>query len=221
MELSDEESLVRALHLLGSQQAVVEDTHGNISMRGVGELAGHMLIKPSGVPYSAVGWKDVPIISMADGRWTNENFSKRPSVDTTEHLKVYERYSHVQSICHTHSPYATAAAIVGWDLPVSCTEHADYFGRSIRCLPYASLDEWGEIEVWPVERAVLLGRHGTLILSDDRDPSSAVKLAVALEMIAKKYAIASQFTASSVRPILPAEEVERWHTRFRTVYGQR
>jgi L-ribulose-5-phosphate 4-epimerase len=215
MELSAEERLAMALHHLGSQQAVVEDTHGNVSSRGLHELAGHILIKPSGMPYSDVTWRDVCVIS-ADGQ-QRYPLARRPSVDTAEHLKVYGNNPHVMSVCHTHSPYATAAAISGHDLEVLCTEHADYFGMPVRCLPYASLDAWGDLELLPGERAVLLGRHGTLTLSDDPDPISAVKLAVALEMIAKKYRLADHVGAAPLDPT----EVSRWHTRFRNVYGQR
>lgn len=204
-----------ALHLMGRSQSVIEDTHGNVSCRDRDTI----YIKPSGVPYADIHASDVCQIGLELGEELRQN-GLRPSVDTEHHRSIYRRNPRVGSICHTHSPYATAWAIAGRDLEVSCTEHADYFGHPIRCLPFASLDQWGWIDLCGIEQAVLLGKHGVLICANDRDPSSAVKLAIALEAIAKKYTIAAQLNWQVPGEPLNPYEVSKWHDRYQRRYGQ-
>lgn len=206
--------LVKAFRFLDRQQAVVEDSHGNVSCRVFPKV---ILIKPSGMPFGKIKRDDVCEVRSADDGIVCVDY-RRPSVDTEQHLEIYERNPWVMSICHTHSPYATAWAIRGESIPVLCTEHADYFGHPIRCLPYANLDEWGEISLRENERAVLLGKHGTLLVSKKQDPMSVVKLAVALEAVAKKAAIARSLGATVE---MRSGEVAMWHERYQGGYGQR
>ena len=213
MEPYDTDLMVQAFQYLNSKQSVVEDTHGNISFK----LNDEIVIKPSGVEYNKIYAGDLvhvflPNLEHAFGT------TRLPSVDLSEHAKIYARNSHVNAICHTHSPYATAWATMSNDLPVIITEHADYFGHTIRRLPYRPYDEWGDITLLPGEQAVLLGNHGVLIATDG-GPLKAAKLAVALESICKKYAIAATFQVQA--NMIPDDEVIRWHERYRDVYGQR
>lgn len=205
--------LVKAFRFLDRQQTVVEDSHGNVSCW---VLPGTILIKPSGMPFGEIGREDVCLVSSADDGIVCPS-RRRPSVDTEQHLEIYKRNPWVMSICHTHSPYATAWAIRGEPIPVLCTEHADYFGHPIRCLPYANLDEWGAISLRENERAVLLGKHGTLLLSQKQDPMSVVRLAVALEAVAKKALLARSLGATVE---LRSGEVAMWHERYQGGYGQ-
>jgi L-ribulose-5-phosphate 4-epimerase len=206
--------MIEAFRFLDAKQNVVEDTHGNISSRGAHGLDG-FYIKPSGMSYSSITVNDLVLLSVENIEFKVGHLKE--SVDSSEHRKIYKLNPQVKSICHTHSPYATAMAIAGLSLPVLCTEHADYFGHEIACLKHQTYDKWGEFVLEENEQAVLLGQHGVLICSHDNNPMSAVKLAVALEAIAKKYYFVWNMAGPSP---LSSDEVNRWHQRYKNSYGQ-
>jgi ribulose-5-phosphate 4-epimerase/fuculose-1-phosphate aldolase len=209
--------LAEALQFLAKKQNVIEDTHGNISCLSDN---GFVYIKPSGVEYEKITYNEVVcIVPYADGGFLREENGYKESVDTVHHLEIYKRNSlrNIKAICHTHSPYATACAMSLKSIPVCSTEHADYFGHEIRVLQYSDLNSWGQyVRLEADEKAVLLGHHGALTFGDT--PMQVAKLAVALEMACKKYAIASSLCVRVND--LPPEEVKKWHERYRTSYGQ-
>jgi L-ribulose-5-phosphate 4-epimerase len=203
--------LVNALRMMDRKQSIVEDTHGNVSCRDHDTI----YIKPSGMEYGLIQESDVVECDLKTGAVEG---TRRPSVDLEHHRSIYLRNPRVGAICHTHSPHATAWAISGMHMPVMCTEHADYFGHTIRCLPFSSLDSWGWIELSGIEQAVLLERHGIITCSDERDPVQAVKLAAALEAIAKKYYIAAYL--NRLPDPMSEYETQKWHDRYTQRYGQ-
>ncbi len=50
------------------------------------------------------------------------------------HLVLYNAFSKIGGIVHTHSPWATSWAQSGRDIPCYGTTHADYFYGNIPCL---------------------------------------------------------------------------------------
>lgn len=205
--------LVDAFRFLDKKQNVVEDAHGNISCR----VDGGFLIKPSGMSYDEIQVDDIVSVACSNAGFSCVG-SRKASVDTEHHYEIYVRNPSVKSICHTHSPYATAFAIACETMPVCCTEHADYFGHDIRCLPYADLHDWGKtIKLDNKEYAVLLENHGVLICSHDENPLSAVKLAVALESIAKKYILSKSLSGLKK---MNKHEISKWFVRYNNHYGQ-
>lgn len=205
--------LVDAFRFLDKKQSVVEDAHGNVSCR----VDDGFLIKPSGMSYDEIQADDVVSVVCSSAGFSCVG-SRKASVDTEHHYEIYARNPWVKSICHTHSPYATAFAIAGVTMDVCCTEHADYFGHDIVCLPYADLHNWGKsIKLDSEEHAVLLQKHGVVVCSHDENPMSAVKLAVALESIAKKYILASSLNTLHK---MNKNEISKWFTRYNNHYGQ-
>lgn len=211
--------VLKGLEKLGSNQSVIQDTHGNLSMRDDDNSC--IFIKPSGVPYDKITLGNICMISM-DGEQLVDN-NKKPSVDTIHHLEIYRNCDWIKSICHTHSPYATAYA--GQKLGITCsiTEHADYFGGDIICTPYFDLNEWG-MKVAEILNstdrcnAILLGSHGVLTFGETAE--KAVSNAIALENIAHKSFIMNALCRDTV-PVLPKEEVVKWHSRYVNSYGQK
>lgn len=88
------------------------------------------MIKPSGVPYESMTADDMVVVDLhgnvVDGKW-------RPSSDTATHLALYQRYSSLGGVVHTHSIHATAWAQAGLPIPALGTTHADYFFGDIPC----------------------------------------------------------------------------------------
>lgn len=211
--MSSKKDLVDAFKFLSAKQNIVEDAHGNVSCLDNDV----MYIKPSGIEYDDITIDDIATIVRNGDSYVKIGL-KKESVDTNHHIQIYCNNIDIKSICHTHSPYATACAIACYAVPVVCTEHADYFGHDIRVLPYKDLNDWGKyILLNENEKAILLGNHGVLTFGNT--PLEAAKRAVALEAVCKKFVLASQ--ASQKIKALPQIEVNKWYERYVNSYGQK
>jgi len=98
-------------------------TWGNAS--GADREAGVMGIKPSGVDYHSLRPKDIVVLSIADGEILAGDL--KPSSDTPTHLYLYQQFSKIGGVVHTHSTCATSFAQAQMPLPCYGTTHADHF----------------------------------------------------------------------------------------------
>ena len=97
-------------------------TFGNAS--AVDRAGGHIVIKPSGVPYEELT-AEMLVVTDLEGR-TVEGML-RPSSDLPTHAALYRAFTGIGGIVHTHSRFATAWAQAGREIPCFGTTHADYF----------------------------------------------------------------------------------------------
>jgi len=102
-------------------------TWGNAS--GADRAAGVMAIKPSGIAYDLLRPEDIVVLSIETG--ARVEGPGRPSSDTPTHLHLYRAFPNVGGIVHTHSPYATAWAQAGLEIPCFGTTHADTFHGAV------------------------------------------------------------------------------------------
>lgn len=192
---------------------VIKDNHGNLSVRDGDAIH----IKPSGMHFAEITKADICSVDLATGDPFAFN-KRKSSVDTQHHLSIYRRYPRINAICHTHSPYVTAFALAF--KPIHCygTEHADFFGRMIRVIPYSDLNTWGDNTFLDSdEAAVLLERHGCLTFAES--PRKAVELAAALENVAQKTHLMLQLDPN--RDKFDVHERMKWHERYNGGgYGQ-
>lgn len=172
---------------------LVTFTWGNVS--GIDREKGLVVIKPSGVEYSAMTLNDMVVISLEDGRIIEG--SRKPSSDTDTHLELYRRFPGIGGIVHTHSRWATIYAQSQREISVLGTTHADYFFGPIPCTRPLSKEEIAgsyELETGrviaetfrekdPIEvPAVLVASHGPFAWGTDA--FDAVHNAVVLEELA-------------------------------------
>ncbi|MBA3686086.1 MAG: L-ribulose-5-phosphate 4-epimerase AraD [Planctomycetes bacterium] len=148
-------------------------TWGNAS--AVDRAAGVMLIKPSGVDYTAMTAADLVAVRLADGEVLADPAARslKPSSDTATHLALYRAWPGVGGIVHTHSEYATATAQAGCGIAALGTTHADYFHGDVPCtraLTAAEIDAGYEaatgaviVERFAHDRLDPLAMPGTLI----------------------------------------------------------
>jgi len=115
-----EEVLEANLELV--RRGLVLYTFGNAS--GIERNDGHVVIKPSGVPYESMKPEHLVVVGL-DGKVVEGDM--RPSSDLATHLILYRAFQGIGGIAHTHSRYATAWAQAQREIPCLGTTHADYF----------------------------------------------------------------------------------------------
>jgi L-ribulose-5-phosphate 4-epimerase len=175
-------------------EGLVIQTWGNVS--GVDRESGHLVIKPSGVPYSNMRPEHMVVLSLETGAVVEGDL--RPSSDTPTHLILARAFPHIGGVVHTHSIYGTAWAQAKRDIPAYGTTHADYFYGAVPCTRDMTAEEIREeYEANTghviVERfADLDATHfpGVLVASHapfawGETPAKAVENAVVLENIAR------------------------------------
>jgi len=169
-------------------------TWGNVS--AYDRESGIVVIKPSGVAYDEMSPDDMVVVDAKSGRTVGGHLN--PSSDTPTHLRLYEAFSKVNAIVHTHATFSTAWAQTCRDIPTLGTTHADHFFGSIPCTRMLTQDEvQGDYELatgdFIVERfrdidymgvpGVLVAGHGPFAWGDS--PSKAVYNAVVLEEVSR------------------------------------
>src|SRR5215217_1311055 len=80
------------------KRGLVLYTFGNVS--GIDREAGVVAIKPSGVPYEELKPEDIVIVDLENQLVEGK---LRPSSDTKTHTLLYQHFTTIGGICHTHS----------------------------------------------------------------------------------------------------------------------
>jgi L-ribulose-5-phosphate 4-epimerase len=208
---------VAALHAELTRNNLVTWTSGNVSERVPGEDL--FVIKGSGVLYDELTWEGITVCDL-DG--TVVDGVRAPSSDTDAHAYVYRNMPEVNGQVHTHSPYATAWAARGEEIPCVLTAMADEFGGPIPVGPFALIGDdsigQGIVATLSGHRspAVLMQNHGVFTVGPSA--KAAVKAAVMTEDVARTVHISRQL--GEPIPIAQAD-VDSLYARYQNVYGQR
>lgn len=155
---------------------------GNLSFRKGDELA----ITPSGTSYVDVNPRSNVTVHL---KTLEVHGDLKPSSDVEAHAAIYLLRPDVQAIVHTHSHFVTLVAMIGTDIPVLNTMHADYFGKPIKCLPFSNHRKsgFGPVENFKEGNVFLLGKHGGLLLFSEHDPQKIANTVLALSEICRLY----------------------------------
>jgi len=186
-------------------RSIVDLTFGNVSVADRDK--GVMAIKPSGVDYEGLSPDDIVILRLDAKPDSSHQLdldayrvegSLRPSSDTPTHLRLYQAFSDIKAVVHTHSRNATAYAQAGLPIPCMGTTHADYFYGEVPVTRPISAEEISRHYEWEtgnviVERfedldpnqinAVLFHGHAPFVWGESG--AKAVETAFALEIIAE------------------------------------
>jgi L-ribulose-5-phosphate 4-epimerase len=208
---------VCALHEELRRSGLVAWTSGNVSARVPGERL--LVIKPSGVSYDDLTPESMVVCDL-DGQVVEGDFAA--SSDTASHAYVYRARLDVGGVVHTHSPYATAWAARGEEIPCVLTAMADEFGGPIPVGPFALIGSEdigkGIVSTLAGHRspAVLMQNHGVFAIG--ASPRDAVKAAVMCEDVARTVHLARVLGT----PIpMSTADIDACYERYRNVYGQR
>lgn len=175
------------------QYGLVTFTWGNVS--GIDRETGHVVIKPSGVPYEELKQEHMVVVDLEGNVIEGE---LNPSSDTPTHVALYRAFPNIGGIVHTHSSWATIWSQAGRGIPALGTTQADYFYGEIPCTRKMTKEEvetdyeleTGNVIVEtfagkdPIQvPGVLVNQHAPFAWGTDAD--NALHNAVVLEEVAK------------------------------------
>jgi L-fuculose-phosphate aldolase len=196
-------------------EELISGTSGNLSARQRGDRA--CLITPSGVDYDAMRPADLVLVDL-EGRVISGGL--KPSTDTMTHVAIYRSRPDVAAVVHTHSPFATAFAVLHLGIPALLAEAAGFLGGAVRVLEYVAPARPRLAEAVAAglgtDRAVLLPNHGVLAVGEDLNKAFAAALLV------EQSAQAACWASLLGKPVpVSQREIERLHRFLHREYGQR
>lgn len=212
------------------RHGLVTLTWGNVS--GIDRSSRRVVIKPSGVDYESMTPDDMVILDM-DGNVVGGHL--RPSSDAPTHLYLYNSFSEIGGIVHSHSMYATMFAQACLEIPCLGTTHADHFRGPVpvtRFITAAEVrkgyeKETGKIiverfaEINPVDTpGVLVAGHAPFAWG--KNPADAVNNSLILERIAQ-MALGALQLRPAITPLpeyLQEKHYQRKHGP-KAYYGQK
>jgi L-ribulose-5-phosphate 4-epimerase len=190
-----------------SEKGLVTGTSGNVSLRL--PSAGNrslLAITPTSRPYSTLNAEDIPIIDF-DGRLVDGVLA--PSVETPLHIAIYQARQNVNAIIHTHSVYASAAAVAGMEIPPILEDQVAYLGGAIKLAEYAASGTKEQItsvvEALGDCSGALMSNHG--VVGTGRTINAAFTACELIEKTAKIYFLAlltgkvNQLPAAAVKSL--------------------
>jgi L-ribulose-5-phosphate 4-epimerase len=169
-------------------RGLVVGTSGNISLR-LADKRQLLAITPSSRHYDQLGADDIQIVDF-NGR--NVEGALRPSTETMLHIGIYKARKDINAVIHTHSVYASAAAVAGREIPPILDDQVAFLGGEIKLARYAPS---GSPELANATVAALGDRNGVLLANHGavgtgrtmRDAFTACEL---IEKTAKIYLLA-------------------------------
>jgi len=158
-----------------------------------------------------------------------------PSSDTKTHLVLYDNFTEIGGIIHTHSPYATAWAQAVKPIPIFGTTHADHLNADVPCTEIISdeaiagdyefetgnqiLSVFTRLSYREVEMVLVAGQGP---FTWGKDASRAVYNSVVLEELAKMAFLTLQAdpSAKRLKQTLIDKHFQRKHGK-NAYYGQK
>lgn len=184
---------------------LVDGSSGNASLRlsGAGDQR-LILITPTRRHYRRLGLKDLAVIDLNGDQVEGD---LPPTSETAMHLKLYEARDDIRAIMHTHSTFASVAAVAGLEIPPVVDEMVIKIGGSVRVSEYGfpSTEELAQRACLALgdRNAVLLRNHG--LVGVGRSLSGALEVCQLVERVAQIFFYSSQLGKATP---LPPEIIE-------------
>ena len=217
LRVNDERALraaVVATALAMNAAGINRGKSGNVSVRWRDVAFDGFLITPTGVPYAETAPEQIVAMTLEGG----VRGTLLPSSEWRFHRDIYVAREDVQSVVHTHAPFATSIACLHRGIPAFHYMVAVAGGKDIRCAHYATFgtQELSDRAITALEgrTACLLANHGMIAVGASLP--HALALAVEVESLAEMYWRALQIGEPV---LLPDAEMDVVLEKFRT-YGQ-
>ena len=192
-------------------RGLVIGTSGNVSMR-LGQSGEELLaITPTSLPYHTLSPDDIQVVDFS-GRSIEGSLA--PSMETNLHIGIYQSRPDVNAVIHTHSVFASAAAVLSHEIPPILDEQVSFLGGSIRCARYglSGSQELADAVLAALgdRSAALLRNHGAI--GTGRNLPDAMTACELLEKTARIYLVVC--SAGTVTT-LPENAVKHWADYYR------
>ncbi len=181
------EEIVSTAHYLYKRGMSIAKS-GNISI--LDESGDYIYITASGTDFKTLSYDDILKVRICDLSYESQD-DKKPSMETSLHIGVYEKRSDVKTVIHIHPPYATGFAFSNKRL---CQQEGfgEITGEYIREVAYfppgsKKLAKYAS-NALEGEDAVILKNHGIICVGNNI--SEATLLCEFIEDIAKTQYIA-------------------------------
>ena len=191
---------------------------GNTSRRltGAGD-DGLLLVTPTHHPYYRLQPEELVVVNL-DGEPIAPG-GMAPSSETRLHLEIYRRRDDVRAIAHTHSIYASVAAVIGRDIPPLIDEMLLTIGGPVKVSRYAfpgtqELAEAAYAALGEQRHAALLRNHG--VVGVGPDIWEALEVCDLVERLAQIFVLARNFgprAAANLPDDAIAAELEMFRDR--------
>lgn len=188
---------------------------GNTSLRLTGSGDDSLLlVTPTHHPYYRLQPDELVVVNL-DGEPVAPA-PMAPSSETRLHLEIYRRRPDVQAVAHTHSIYASVAAVIGRDIPPLIDEMLMTIGGPIKVSKYAfpGTQELAEQAYAALgdRNAALLRNHGAVGVGPDI--WEALEVCDLVERLAQIFVLARNFGPRAASP-LPEDAVATEMQLFR------
>ena len=196
------------------KQSLTVGTWGNIS--ALDPETNLIYIKPSGMEYHKIKTTDIVVV---DKKGEIVEGFRKPSIETSMHLAIYNARCDVGAVIHYHPIYSSVLAITGVSLPGISEDFVQLVGDKVLCAEYAlpgskelaknALTGLGE------RKAVFLLNHGTLCVG--RDIKEAMKVCYVVEKTAHIYILSKNLGKCR---IISKEDVKIMQDFAKDAYGK-
>ncbi len=206
MNWQEERQAVLAVAQKMAALGLVVGTSGNVSSRIREDTLGRelMAITPSGAEYDSLKAEDILVTDLDIEPVEGDGV---PSSEALLHAEMYRRRSDAGAVMHTHSPYATAAAAAGVDIPPILDEMVLVVGGEVEVSKYAfpSSDALAAnvCEALGGRNAALIRNHGVVGVGADLE--EALRVCELVEHAARVMVYAAALGGATA---LPAEVLE-------------
>jgi L-fuculose-phosphate aldolase len=168
-----------------NKKGLVYGKAGNLSIRTEDN---NVLIKPSGRSYQDLTEVDLALVGINGERLSGEY---KPSSETPMHTMIYDHFTDVKAIVHTHSENTLVCAITGTEIPIFCNEGIGFGGP----IPVTDFAIPGTVEIGrkaiealegpPSVKGIIIRGHGALTVGGTM--AEACNRAEMLEKLASIY----------------------------------
>jgi L-fuculose-phosphate aldolase len=177
--------LEAALRLV--ERGLVVGKSGNVSLRLPPEDGRELLaITPSQRDYDSLSVDDIQVVDFAAAPVEGK---LPPSIETMLHIGIYKARRNISAVIHTHSIYASIAAVAGLEIPPIMEDQVNYIGGEIKLAKYAlaGSDELvtNTITALGERNAAILPHHGAVGIG--RTMREALTVCELIEKTAKIY----------------------------------
>ena len=188
---------------------------GNTSLRLTGSGDDSLLlVTPTHHPYYRLQPDELVVVNL-DGEPVSPA-PMPPSSETRLHLEIYRQRDDVHAVAHTHSIYASVAAVIGRDIPPLIDEMLMTIGGPIKVSKYAfpGTQELAEQAYAALgdRNAALLRNHGAVGVGPDI--WEALEVCDLVERLAQIFVLARNFGPRAASP-LPEDAVATEMQMFR------